>query len=260
MCNPPIHDENEEFFDKSILAFRELFDAARDRNQLHFALALNPEMRGMQDAGWNTAHATQVAFREYLAFLQGMEVSTMRARIALSFYCHLSEASGYYEILKNMLRISDGEKHVLWPFSDLVQAHRITGNQIAPNSNKVLRDLAGHASTLGYDVLAEVLRDAFDPDVRNAYAHADYVVWEDGLRLPMRNGGNAKVIPWAQFDLLFSRGINFFNGLQELVAEYVHSYDPPVTFRTSLQDEPETNWTIKYDPEAKTFGISSGGE
>ncbi len=108
----------------------------------------------------------------------------MKCRVALSFYCHLAEASGFYEVPKNMLRIAGGESHVLWPFINLVQSHKQTGDRIAPNANKVLKDLTGHAKELGFDELAEVFRDAFDPDVRNGYAHADYIVWNDGLRLP----------------------------------------------------------------------------
>ena len=141
---------------------------------------------------------------------------------------------------------------------DLVQEHRQTGNRIAPNANKVLRDLAGHSKTLGFDALAEVFRDAFDSDIRNAYSHADYVVWNDGLRLPMRNGGYPKRISWDDFTLLFERGINFFNILQELVSEYIRSYDPPKTLSTCLQDEPPVDWTIYCDPESGAFGITTG--
>jgi hypothetical protein len=221
-------------------------------------MALMPEMRGMQDAGWNTAHETQHAFHEYLKFLENLESSRMKSRIALGFYCHVAEASGFYEVPKNMLRISEGQSHVLWPFEHLVQEHRRTGNRIAPNANKVLRDLAGHSKTLGFDALAEVFRDAFDSDIRNAYSHADYVVWTDGLRLPMRNGGYAKRILWDDFTLLFERGVNFFHILQGLISEYVRSYNPPKTLRTSLQDEPEMDWAISYDPKSGRFGITSG--
>jgi len=255
---PSLKEQNEAFYEKAESSLRELFDAAREKHELHFAMALMPEMRGMQDAGWNTAHETQHAFHEYLEFLEKLEPSRMKSRIALGFYCHLAEASGFYEVPKNMLRISEGQSHVLWPFMDLVQEHRQTGNRIAPNANKVLRDLAGHSKTLGFDSLAEVFRDAFDSDIRNAYSHADYVVWNDGLRLPMRNGGYAKRISWDDFTLLFERGVNFFNILQELISEYIRSYNPPKTINTSLQDEPPIDWTIYCDPESGAFGITSG--
>jgi hypothetical protein len=179
-----VANPNEQFYAKADRAFRNLFDAARAKHELHFAMALMPEMRGLQDAGWNTAAETQHAFDEYLDFLGKQQDGRMKCRVALSFYCHIAEASGFYEVPKNMLRIAGGQSHVLWPFMDLVQAHKQTGDRIAPNANKVLKDLAGHAKDLRLDELAEVFRDAFDPDVRNGYAHADYVVWNDGLRLP----------------------------------------------------------------------------
>ncbi len=250
--------QNEEFYEKTERAFRSLFDTARAKHELHFAMALMPEMRGMQDAGWNTAAETQHAFDEYLAFLEKQEEGRMKCRVALSFYCHLAEASGFYEVPKNMLRIAGGESHVLWPFINLVQSHKQTGDRIAPNANKVLKDLTGHAKELGFDELAEVFRDAFDPDVRNGYAHADYIVWNDGLRLPKRNGGYARRILWEEFNTIFERGINFFHILRHVVGEYVHSYDPPKTIKARLQNEPEMDWTIYCDPKTGAFGITSG--
>ena len=56
---------------------------------------------------------------------------------------------------------------------NLVERHKLTGALIAPNANKVLRDLAGHSQELGFVELADVFRDGFDGDIRNGYAHAD---------------------------------------------------------------------------------------
>lgn len=249
---------NEEFYEKTERAFRRLFDTARAKHELHFAMALMPEMRGMQGTGWNTAAETQHAFDEYLSFLNNQEEGRMKCRVALSFYCHIAEASGFYEVPKNMLRIANGKSHVLWPFMDLVQSHKQTGDRIAPNANKVLKDLAGHAKELGFDELAEVFRDAFDPDVRNGYAHADFIVWNDGLHLPKRNGGNAKHVSWDEFNAIFERGINFFNILRHVIDEYVRSYNPPKTIKARLQNEPELDWTIYCDPKLGAFGITSG--
>jgi hypothetical protein len=158
-----------------------------------------------------------------------------------------------------MLRVVGGQPYNLWPFQDLVVTHRKTGAVIAPNANKVLRDLAGHAATLGLSELAEVFRDAFDPDIRNAYAHADYVIWKDGLRLRKRHGGFPRKVPWSEFQSRFDRGINVFHLLREIVNEYVTSYHPARHFRARMNDnEPELLWTIHFDPEKRTFGISGG--
>src|SRR3989442_9872339 len=249
--------ENERFFEKTERAFRDLFDRARARNEVHFVFSLNPEFRGEQAPGWSTADDAYRAFAEYLAFLTDGEFTSLKARVALAFYCHLAEASGFYEIPKNMLRVVGGQSYNLWPFQDLVEKHRKTGAIIAPNANKVLRDLAGHAATLGLSELAEVFRDAFDPDIRNAYAHADYIIWNDGLRLRKRNGGFPRKVPWSEFQPRFDRGINLFHLLREMVNEYVASYHPAKRLRARMDDnQPELLWTIHFDPETRTFGIS----
>ena len=49
-------DPNREFYEKAIRSLRDLFDRAKAAHELHFAMALMPEFRGMQDAGWSTAH------------------------------------------------------------------------------------------------------------------------------------------------------------------------------------------------------------
>ena len=96
----PLAPENEAFFAKLERTLRDLFDRARARNELHFALSLNPEFRGEQGPGWSTADDAHRAFDEYLAFLRKGEFTSLKARVALAFYCHLAEASGYYEIPK----------------------------------------------------------------------------------------------------------------------------------------------------------------
>jgi len=247
---------NEEFFEKVERAFRSLFAAAKQKNQLHFAMALMSEMRGSQDAGWNTAEEAHRAFEEYADFVNTAK-GPIRLRVALAFYCHVAEASGFYEVPKNMLRIAGGEGHVLWPFMHLVESHRLTGDRIAPNANKVIKDLAGHAETLGLHELAEVFRDAFDSDIRNGYAHGDYVLWNDGLRLPKRNGGQPRSIPWESFGAIFDKGVNLFNILRQVQEESIKFYENPQTIRARLNDEPEGEWTI-YSTPGGAFGITSG--
>jgi len=248
--------DNAAFYEKAKLAFHKLFDAAKAKNELHFALSLAPEFRGMQDAGWNTAMEAQVAFQQYLQFLKANLDDPFKARVALAFYSHLAEASGFYEVPKNMLRVAGGERYNVWPFQKLVEKHKLTGALIAPNANKVLRDLAGHSQDLGFVELAEVFRDAFDGDIRNGYAHADYVIWEDGIRLPKRNGGQSRKVAWPEFSGLLERCINFFNLLNETVAAYRSSYNPAKQIRGQMRDEPEGIWTIHADLEHKRFTIS----
>ncbi len=252
----PNVDANAAFFEKAETCLRQLFDLARTKNELHFALSLAPEFRGCQGPGWSTAQEAHTAFEEYLEFLNEGPLTALKARVALPFYCHLAEASGFYEIPKNMLRVAEGDRYNLWPFQKLVERHKVSGSIIAPNANKVLRDLAGHAKSLGLHALSEVFRDAFDPDLRNGYAHADYIVWDDGIRLRKRNGGYPKLVTWPEFYVHFHRGINFFHLLRQIVQEYMQAYDPAKQIRGQLAEEPEGTWTIHSDPVRRAFSIS----
>lgn len=247
---------NKDFSVKAELAIRDLFKLAKAQNELQFAFSLSAEFRGLQGPGWNTAIEAHKAINDYNSILSGDIEPSIRARIALGFYCHLAEASGFYEVPKNMLRVVEGHPYSLCPFQHLVKAHKENGTRIAPNSNKVICDLVGHSESLGLHPLAEVFRDAFDGDLRNGYAHADYVIWDDGIRLPKRNGGGARIVGWPNFDSIFERGLDFFLTIDQVIDENVRSYNPEKQISARLSDEPEQTWNIHFDPESNTFSIS----
>jgi hypothetical protein len=161
--------------------------------------------------------------------------------------------------LRKLLLTIERRGNNLYPFRALVERHQKTGEVMAPNANRIMKDLIGHCSELGLSELAEVFRDAFDPDVRNAIAHADYILWSDGLRLRRRNGGHPRIIRWDELDALIGRGLNLFSIIRGVVNEYVQSYDPPKTIRSRLNDgEPETEYTLFLDPKTGAFGFTTG--
>jgi hypothetical protein len=250
---------NDRFFEKADRSLRDLFDRAKAAQELHFAMALSPEFRGSQDFGWSTAHESVRAYDEFNAHLRSFEQETpIRVRIVLAFYNHVAEGAGFYEIPKSLLLTVEGRGNNTLPFQDLVERHRRTGEIMAPNSNRIMKDLIGHVAELELTELAEIFRDAFDPDVRNAIAHADYIIRSEGLLLRRRNGGQPRMISWAEFWPLIDRGLNLFHFIREITSEYVHSYETPKTIQARLADEPEQEWTIYCDRTTRQFGFISG--
>jgi hypothetical protein len=71
---------------------------------------------------------------EYVDLIQSLPEGRIKVRIGLSLYSHLSEASGIYEVPKNMMRITSGDGHIIWPFVHLVDRHATTGQAISPNA------------------------------------------------------------------------------------------------------------------------------
>lgn len=222
-------------------------------------MALMPEFRGAQDAGWSTAHEFVRAYDEFTALVRSMSPSPVRVRVILAFYNHVAEGAGFYEIPKKLLLTIEGRGNNFMPFQGLVERHKASGETIAPNANRIMKDLIGHASELELAELAEVFRDAFDSDVRNAVAHADYIIWPDGLRIRRRNGGWPRLIAWNDFTALADRGLNLFGLIRHVADEYAQSYNTPKTIRSRLnQNEPLTEYTIFCDPETRAFGFTTG--
>jgi len=240
-------------------ALGQLFDAAKAKEEMQFAMALNPEFRGMQDAGWSTAFEASRALDEYMGLLNELPPGSIKIRVALSLYSHVSEAAGFYEVPKNMMRIASGDDYNLWPFQHLVARHAATGSAISPNSNKVMRDLLGHADELKLESLKAVILENFDPDLRNGYAHADYVIWQDGIRLPKRNGGRAVTISFDDFTWKLNKAVGFFQALREYIMECVKSFDPPRRIMGRMnKSDPVLPAEISYNPTTGAFSIRTG--
>ena len=218
--------------------------------------------RGLQDAGWNTAEEAEHAYDQYTALLAKLSKDdVVRLRVVLSFYLHAAECSGFYEIPKKMLLTTEGRGNNFMPFGKLVKKHRRTGQAIAPNANTIMKDLMGHAWLLSFIELSEVFEEAFDADVRNAIAHADYTLASNGMRLRKRNGGQVRVIPWDEFDPLINRGIYLFSVIRRISGEYVQSYHPPKIIKSRINNgEPMSDFTIYYGPVTGAFGFTTGKE
>jgi hypothetical protein len=218
-------------------------------------MALMPEFEGAPDAGWSIAGEALRTYDDFTALVKSLSVDNpARVRVTLAFYAHVAEGSGFYEIPRKLLRTLEGNGNNGIAFQSPAERHRVTGMSVAPDAN-----LIGHATDLGLSDLAEVFRDAFDADIRDAVAHADYILWSDGMRLWRRNDGAPRVISWDEFDLLMNRGLNLFALIRQILDEYVRSYDPPKTIRCRLAtNEPEADYTVYFDPETGAFGFTAG--
>lgn len=254
---------NSQFHAAAKGAFQELFRRARSANELHFAFSLAPEF---QPCRLTSAQDATVAFRDYYDFLVRYKGEPIQARIALAFYCHVAEASGFWEIPKNLLNILNGDIYNLSPFSQFVSRHLASGQTIAPNANKVLRSLAGAAHDVGLHQVAEVFRDAFDADLRNAYAHADYALAREGIFVRGRYD-TERLISWPEFNSLLDRGVNVHCVLMEVLSEFMREYRQRKIVACRINDvDPDGKYEIWYDDVKSeltitgTFGFVSDSE
>lgn len=226
-------------------------------NELDFAASLGGEFRGMQDAGWSTKITAADVREELNAYLaRDSQLTTAEYRIVLLLYCQLAEAGGVYESIKNVMGIITAVPYNLWPFRNLVRVRKQPKAIIGPNANKTFRDLADTAKAIGMPHLATLLAESFRDDIRNGIAHADYVIWSDGLRLRRRNGGSVYAIPHEDVVAAVVRGIAFFDILQDHNSAAMNSYNPPKEIVGKFSGNFPMPWTVHADPLEGTFSIS----
>jgi hypothetical protein len=234
-----------------------LYAFARQINELDFAASLSGEFRGAQDPGWNTTITAYEVFKEISISLQKKApLAKAELRIILMLYCQLAEAGGVYETLKNICGVVTLKPYLLWPFQELVRVRKEPHRVIGPNANATFRDLATTAKEIGLSRLSSLLEQTFRDDIRNGIYHADYVIWDDGLRLRNRNGGYAAKVPYADVNAALTRAIGFFQLLMDHNEVSVRSFNPPKEIVGRFSANFPMPWTVSFDPESGAFGIS----
>lgn len=235
-----------------------LFAFAREVNELDLAASLGGEFRGMRDPNWISIQTASEVHDELLAICENKpSLSKPAFRDVLFRYSQLAEAGGFYETLQNIFGIIEGRPYNLWPFHDLVKTKRIPAKVIGPNANAVFRKLATTANNVGMTRLSQLLERAFRDDIRNAIAHADYVIAHDGLHLTNRNGGYPKRLTFEEFNSALNVGMWTYQLLSNWIDATVRSFHPSRSVIGRMSACPPMTWTVKFDQETGAFSMTS---
>lgn len=252
-----ISSSERQFISELATEISRLYGFARQMNEMDFAASLGGEFRGMQSAGWSTTITASEVRKELDAYLRRTDPLTVpEYRVVLLLYSQLSEAGGVYESIKNIMGVITAVPYNLWPFQKLVRLRKEPKAVIGPNANKTFRDLAENARAIGMKRLGELLVEVFRDDIRNGIAHADYIIWDDGLRLRRRNGGQVYSIPHGEVAEAIHRGIAYYDILQDHNREAMNFYNPPREIVGKFSGNFPMPWTIHADPVKRTFSIS----
>lgn len=249
--------QEQNFLIELAVEMSRLYGFARQMNEMDFAASLGGEFRGMQSAGWSTKITAAEVRGEIDAYLaKGEPLTTPEYRVLLLLYSQLAEAGGVYESIKNIMGVITSAPYNMWPFQNLVRVRKQPRAIIGPNANKTFRDLADTAQAIGMKRLGELLVDVFKDDIRNGIAHADYIIWHDGLRLRRRNGGPVYAIPHEQVLEAVLRGIAYFDILQDHNSASMDFYHPPREIVGKFSGNFPMPWTVHADPVSRSFSIS----
>ena len=237
------YPQNEAFLARAALAFRQLFERAKQVDELNFAASLSPEFRPYHQ---NSAADAQYAFSDYASFLSRDVEADIRPRVALAFYAHLAEASGFWEVVKNLIAVSQGLKYNVMPFAQFTSKYGAAEGSPIPNANRLMRSLVKASQEADMAELAATFREAFDSDLRNAFAHADYSLSAEGIFVLSRYG-QERLITWQELNVLLDRAMHVYMALNDLLVAYCLLYAAPKEVRGTLNpNEAAKTWTVHF--------------
>lgn len=144
---------------------------------------------GMEDAGWDPHAESRGLIGDMETLLSCQlssslfpDTSATRWRIALLLYLHVVEMDGPYEVLANLLRIQTQQGYSPYPFLKLVTKDGRKQLESKPVfvSDKI-DTIAEHASKFDHPIRA-LFDDVYSSQLRNAVAHSDFILANEGLR------------------------------------------------------------------------------
>jgi hypothetical protein len=91
----------------------------------------------------------------------------------------------------------------------------------------------------------------------HAYAHADYVIWNDGIRICGKHLSDKRIVSFSEFQALVNQGAKFIVLLRSLGAKYVTHYSTPRVIEGSLARIPGHKTLVSYCSETGEFTIES---
>jgi hypothetical protein len=161
-CGPYL-EALPRYFTASDLAFT----SAKERSEYAFIETLL-RVRGMQDAGWDPFESSLEAIGQMRAVHAQAESYLAKRHLELWLFGHIVEASEPYEMLSNLIAISQGDTFKIIRFPPRNRRPQSPGEKID--------QLEQAATTAGLPGVVSPMREVWDRDLRNAIFHSDYSV------------------------------------------------------------------------------------
>jgi hypothetical protein len=187
-----------------------LFNRAKETDEFEYVCALL-RIRGAEDSGWDPLEESRRAINDYSSLIEAPLRSDTKLRLALLVYCHIIESDAIYEVIENMLNITNGDRCNISPLAHLYIKRQKAGvfqSSIPPSAKKVVDHLKEHAANRGEVQLANLLGDMVDEKVRNAFFHSDYIIYKDEFRI--RHGGFPDARKVSELENIINRALLFF--------------------------------------------------
>lgn len=156
----------------------DLFIKAKEKDEFEFCCTLL-RIRGNESAGWDSLEESYSLITNILSIISAPIDNLFRVRLLLLLYCHITEMNDFYNIVANLLWILLGERYHIDPFYYKLYEDRRT---IYSPESKVDR-IIELSVKVGLSEIGDLYKYMLVKEVRNAFFHSDYALYENEFRI-----------------------------------------------------------------------------
>lgn len=229
---------------------RDLFQRARNSDELSFLFAILGINSGIEDIGWQPINETNSLVTDLIGLINGPLHDDAKVRLTLLLYCHLTEASYIYHCIYNMLLTIERQPPKVFSF---LEKYR---NGIPPSVTAKIAEINSKAQQNGFLGISNIFTEIVRPDIRNAFFHSDYILFDSELRIKHRGSEYAR-IPYQDVFALLEKTVDFFHGVMELLVEARRSFSRgyKIAGRKALDGRNLSSVTVLTDDEGMAIGF-----
>jgi hypothetical protein len=207
-----------DFRETANTELQRLFQAACARDELAFLFAVLGIDSGMEDAGWQPIGEAQAFVQDLLGLINGPLHQHAKVRTALLLYCHIIDANFIYHCLYNLLLTVEGQAPPkVFSFLDKYK------NGIPPSVSVKISEIKAKAIEHKFLDINAIFDQIVRPEIRDAFSHSDYVLFEDELRLKYRGSQYARIRLPEVLELV-QKTVDWFNLFMGLLAASRRSF------------------------------------
>lgn len=210
------HPAYREALPKYLTCFDAAFARTREKSEFEFLLCLL-RVRGVQPPGWDPYQTTLTAIKSLSKVHDQIKEQDAEAarHLELWLYGHIVEASEPYELLANLIDVSNGGRYKIVRFPSK------SGRPQSPGSK--IRQISNWALLSGMPQVVTPLVEVWNREFRNAVFHADYVLHGPEVRTfrPFRVYSHDEVMS------IVNRAMAYHDALANLYRSHIASYTEP---------------------------------
>lgn len=243
----------EKHYDISSL-LNPLFEKARLSDVFEFGCTLMriKEFRTIPDPMFESNKLLQ----QVALLIQAPLEPSLKIRLTLFLYCHATEMDEMYNVICNLLRVSAGERYAGEPFWELNEK---LGRPPGPHHK--IEKLISQLTTQGFAEIAEMIEFMFVKQVRDAFFHSDYALFDKEFIIEhgkgiVINGVLTTAIPLVWLMPRLETGINLALSTTNLIFESIASFkEEKIVPARILPDDGIEHMLLMVDPKQGLKGF-----